>query len=303
MIPLVSILTLNWNRKDDVLRTLEGIHSQTYANKELIVVDNGSADNSVQEIAARYPEVRIVALPENLGVEGYNRGMKEARGEYLLLIDNDMDLLQKDTLEQIVSCFQSNPRLGCAALQVRDSTQETLSPNNPKYWEEQGDDERGYPCSAFDGGGAAFRRDVLQQTGYYLAEFFVYHSEVDLSTRIWDSGYEIRYFPRMAVSHRESQVSRNLDLQTYYSTRNYLWYVWLYYPPGRGIWETFHFLQRSFLQNLRKGKPMRSWWKGVWKAAAGWSGVSALRRPARAETIRWMQKLRIMDRQRKEIAR
>lgn len=300
MNPLVSILTLNWNRKADVLRTLAGLRAQTYEPKEIIVVDNGSTDGSAEEIALRFPEARIVALSRNEGVAGYNRGMQEARGEYLLLIDNDMDLLQTDTIQHIVQCFSDNPKLGCAALQVRDQTQKNLSPNNPKYWEERGNDEGGYPCSAFDGGGAAFRKDILKEIGHYLPEFFVYHSEVDLSTRIWNAGYEIRYFPTIAVSHRESPVSRNVGLQTFYSTRNYLWYVWIYYPFGMGLYETLHFLQRSFLQNMRKGKPLGAWMNGAWRALIGWPRISRLRQPARPETLRWMQELRVHDRLRKQ---
>ena len=97
-------------------------------------------------------------------------------------------------------------KLGAIALQVREARRK-LSPNNPKYWVEKGNDLEGYPCSTFDGGGVAFRKDILKQTGVYLPEFFVYHSEVDLATRIWDADYEIRYFPDIAVSHRESPTS------------------------------------------------------------------------------------------------
>jgi len=142
---------------------------------------------------------------------------------------------------------------------VRERDQKALSPNNPKYWQERGNETEGFPCSTFDGGGVAFRKSVIQQVGPYLAEFFVYHSEVDLSTRIWDAGYEIRYFPAIAVSHRESSVSRNEFRQIFYSTRNYFWYVWIYYPFFMGFAETIHFAQRSFVRNLRHTKPVSAW--------------------------------------------
>lgn len=302
MNPTFSIITLNWNRRDDLDRTLRLILQQTYRPMEVIVVDNGSTDGSVDHVKKTFPDVRLVALPENTGVEGYNQGLREARGEFVLLVDNDMDLLQNDTLEKALAFFENNPKVGSIALQVRLEDRERLSPNNPKYWEERGDAEHGYPCSAFDGGGVAFRAGVLKQVGLYLAEFFVYHSEVELSTRIWDAGFEIRYYPGIAVSHRHSPVSRNQKTHTFYATRNYLWYVWIYYPIRMNLFETFHFLQRSFFQNLRGGKPMGSWLRGVFAAVFTWGKVSGHRHPARPETIRWMQQLRDEDRKRKQLA-
>jgi len=300
--PLFSIITLNWNRKEDVLRTLKTITAQTYPKKEILVVDNGSRDGSVAAIREAFPDVRVLDLGKNLGVAGYNEGMKIVSGEYLMLIDNDMELLQNDSLESIAAYFDANPKLGAAGMQVRDHTGVALSPNNPKYWEEQGDEARGYPCSTFDGGGVAIRKSVLDQVGLYLPQFFVYHSEVDLSTRIWDAGYEIRYFPRVAVWHRESPVSRNPALHTFYATRNYLWYVWIYYPAALAIHESLHFLQRSFLQTLRARRPIASWAKGVLTAAWRWPRLGVTRKPARKATIQWMQQLREKDRQRKEKA-
>jgi GT2 family glycosyltransferase len=300
MNPLVSVITLNWNRKEDLSRTLSLIHKQTYEPKEILMVDNGSTDGSVESIQQSFPSVKIITLPENRGVQGYNEGISSASGNILLLIDNDMDLLQEDSLGKIVNKFESNPKLGVVALQVRECSSNELSPNNPKYWDEKGNDNAGYPCSTFDGGGVAFRKEVLAQTGSYLPQFFVYHSEVDLSTRIWDAGYEIRYFPEIAVCHRESQVARNLARQTMYTTRNYLWYVWIYYPRNMIVAETFDFLQRSFIQNLRMHKPIGSWFRGVVAAIWSWNSVKHLRKPVRRETIEWMQLLRDKDRERKE---
>ena len=300
MNPLVSVITLNWNRKEDVKQTLSLILKQTYKPKEILMVDNGSTDGSVESIQQSFPEVRIISLPENRGVQGYNEGICSVAGDILLLIDNDMDLLEEDSLETIVNKFESNPKLGVVALQVRECSNNQLSANNPKYWAEKGNDTAGYPCSTFDGGGVAFRQEVLKQTGPYLSQFFVYHSEVDLSTRIWDAGYEIRYFPEIAVCHRASAVARNLQRQTMYTARNYLWYVWIYYPRNMIFSETFDFLQRSFIQNLRTHKPIGSWLRGVTTAIFGWNKIKNLRKPVRRETIEWMQLLRDKDRERKE---
>ncbi|HSE40068.1 MAG TPA: glycosyltransferase family 2 protein [Acidobacteriota bacterium] len=299
MKPLVSIITLNWNRKDDVARTLSLIQEQTYEPKEILMVDNGSTDGSVDLIRSSFPDVKVIALPKNTGVQGYNEGISAASGSIILLIDNDMDLLQKNTLDIIVEAFNQNPKLGAAALQVRELN-DNLSPNNPKYWNEKGNDREGYPSSTFDGGGVAFRKDVLAQTGGYLPDFFVYHSEVDLATRIWDAGFEIRHFPGVAVRHRESNVARDLYRQTMYSTRNYFWYVWIYYPGNMILGESLHFLQRNLIQNFRKGRSVSACIHGTFAALAGWPRIKRQRRPAKRETIEWMQLLRKKDTERKK---
>ena len=64
--------------------------------------------------------------------------------------------------------------------------------------------------------------------------------------------------------------------------------------------ETFDFLQRSFIQNLRTHKPIGAWFRGVTAAIFGWNKIKNLRKPVRRETIEWMQLLRDKDRERKE---
>jgi GT2 family glycosyltransferase len=279
---------------------LKLVLEQTYEPKEILMVDNGSTDGSVEAVKKSFSEIKIVALSENTGVRGYNEGMTAASGSILLLIDNDMDLQQKNTIEKIVTTFDKYPKIGAIALQVRDLDGK-LSPNNPKHWIEKGNDQEGYPSSTFDGGGVAFRKDVLIKVGMYLPEFFVYHSEVDLATRIWDAGFEIRYLPDITVTHRESPVSRNLYRQTMLSIRNYFWYVWIYYPRNMILGESMHFLQRSFIQNLRAGKPLTAWFHGVISAVVGWPRLRKERKPAHRETIEWMQLLREKDTERKKL--
>src|SRR5262245_18763149 len=101
MSALVSVITLNWNRKDDLLRTLYSIPHQTDEPQEIIVVDNGSTDGSAAEVRKRHPQVEAIELKHNEGVRGYNEGIQRARGDFIVLIDNDMDLLQTNTLERI----------------------------------------------------------------------------------------------------------------------------------------------------------------------------------------------------------
>src|SRR5262245_18840138 len=68
----VTIIVLNWNRRDDTLACLESLVQANLDGATVMVVDNGSRDGSVEAVRARFPEVRVVALPENHGFAGGN---------------------------------------------------------------------------------------------------------------------------------------------------------------------------------------------------------------------------------------
>src|ERR1035438_1504450 len=83
--PLVSVILLNWNGERHVHRCLEHVAAQTYSPIEVIVVDNGSSDGSIQKIKAQYPDHLYVENARNLGfATGMNQGFRVARGEYVL---------------------------------------------------------------------------------------------------------------------------------------------------------------------------------------------------------------------------
>ena len=87
--PLVSIIIVNWNRKEDLLFTLKKISVDTYTNLEVVIVDNGSNDGSTKEVPAKYPNYKYINLNSNLGCEeGYNVGVLNSKGEILIYLDS-----------------------------------------------------------------------------------------------------------------------------------------------------------------------------------------------------------------------
>jgi len=87
---LISVVILNYRRRSNLIRALESVREQSYAPREVIVVDNGSGDDLADFLAREFPEVRLIALPENIGCAGRNRGVAAARGEIVATIDNDV---------------------------------------------------------------------------------------------------------------------------------------------------------------------------------------------------------------------
>ena len=294
----VSVVTLTWNRRDDVAECLASVRAQTPAPAEIIVVDNAGTDGTAEMVERGFPEATVVHLTRNIGIAGYNEGMKRARGEIVALIDNDMTFTSRDALAGVVAAFEGNERLGCAAMGVDDARTGAVSDNNPKYDEAEGSDAEGYPTSVFDGGGVAFRRSALEESGYYPEDFFIYQNEIALATAIWNAGWEVRYFPRLRVAHKFSGAARPPRLYLFLWHRNYLWYFWRYLPWGLAVKETVAFLLVQTKRNLAR-RTMTVFACALASAIAGLPRILATRRPARSEVARRMQRIRVEDFRRK----
>src|SRR2546430_17636828 len=89
--PLVSIVIVNYKRREALTRSLAYARAQTYLNREIIVVDNNSQDDIRSFIAAHAPEVKLIELPRNSGAcGGRNAGMASATGSIVITLDNDI---------------------------------------------------------------------------------------------------------------------------------------------------------------------------------------------------------------------
>ncbi len=291
----VTVITLNWNRRDDLREVLRSVEAQTWQDREILVVDNGSTDGSLEMLRTEFRRtVRVMELGRNTGIIGYNTGVWAARGEFVVLIDNDMVFVEPDALEKMVRRLEAGPRLGAVACRVIHAQTGEISFNNPKYIEEGGDAESGYPASVFDGGGVGFRRRAWLETGGYPEEFFIYQNEVDLSTHLWNAGWEVRYFPDMTVAHKFSRAARPADLYFRLWPRNYLWYFWKYYPLRWGAGETLRLLWHGYRKARREAR-RRQWFMGVVDAFLGLPRILPRRRPVRPDVLVRMEAIRVGD--------
>jgi len=116
---LVSILIVNHNGRHHLPELLSSIAEQTYRNFEIILVDNASSDGSLEMLRSDYPEVKVVALSENVGfAEANNIAAEEAIGDYLLLLNNDMRV-ETNLLAALVGCLESDPSIGAVGPKIR----------------------------------------------------------------------------------------------------------------------------------------------------------------------------------------
>lgn len=240
-IPLVSIITVNYNGKAVTAELLASLRRFPYPRLEIIVVDNASREDPSEWLRARYPEIKMIRSDKNLGFAGGNNlGVAASTGDYLFFINNDAEVTQ-DALPRLLQLFQERPRLGIVSpLLVYENTQPTtqldtiqyagttpvhpltarnttigaMEPDNGQYNEPR--------QTAYAHGAAMLMpREVLENVGTMYEGFFLYYEELDWCERIRKAGYEIYIEPRAKIIHKESiAVGKTSTLKTYYITRN-----------------------------------------------------------------------------------
>jgi GT2 family glycosyltransferase len=189
--PRISIVVLNYNKREDLDRNLRRLREIPFESKEIIVVDNASTDGSVEMIREEFPEVKLIASPTNDGVaKGRNRGFRAARGEYVIYLDDD-SVAPVDVCEQVVGQFEARPEVGCLAFLVREVPFDRF-PN--KY------DDVEY-LGNYNGAGHAFRKDCLERIGYLEEMYFFGGEEIDSSLALLNEGFKTRYTPEVVIDH------------------------------------------------------------------------------------------------------
>lgn len=229
---LVSIVVLSWNRKRELRETLERVRGLPDRPRELIVVDNGSSDGSAEMVRQLFPEVRLLALPQNVGINGLNAGLEIAQGEVIVLLDDDSHPVP-GALTHLVVAFGRDATLGIAACRIEGP---------PGWWEAKWPWESPVPGAevpTFIGCGVGLRHAALLRAGYFDAAFFLYQNELDLAARVVDVGYRVRYFPEIRFIHSVSPSNRSSRREEYYGLRNLLWVLWKYFPYREAALLTF----------------------------------------------------------------
>jgi len=164
--PLVTVVIPNWNGAVHLPTCLESLRRQTFRDFEVIVVDNGSSDESLALLARDYPEVQVLALGENRGFAGAcNAGIRAARGEFIVLLNNDTEA-DPHWLEEVVAAFGRHPEAGLVASKMRlfdrrdvlhtagDYYRVDGRPGNRGVWRPTGASTTGRSTSSAPAGGA-----------------------------------------------------------------------------------------------------------------------------------------------------
>lgn len=214
-IPKVTILIPNYNGKKWLEQCLPTIYKATYRNFEVLVVNNGSTDDSAQFLKKNYPNVRIVEIKKNRGYAGANNfGIRYAKGKYVLFLNNDTTVTP-NFLEPLVEKIESDKKIGAVQPQIRHMVQRNVIDSigsfftftgflyHYGYFQRHREKKYQKELSVYSVKGACFlmkKKDYIDIGG--IDESFVtYVEESDLCHRILLSGKKIIYVPQSVVYH------------------------------------------------------------------------------------------------------
>lgn len=222
----ISVVVPNWNGRDLLERCLESLMVQDYANFEVILVDNGSTDGSVDYVRANYPAVRVVSSHANLGYAGgCNLGASNAKGEYVLLLNNDTKLSRTllSRLARVLDVYPSIAAVSGVTVEALETAENTV-PRIPilgvtaKHFVGPYD-----PAELFYAPGTCvmYRRNVVSQP--FDPDYFAYDEDVYLSWRLRLLGYDVAIDINAYFEHEPFSTSRRIKNYVTFSGERNRW--------------------------------------------------------------------------------
>lgn len=189
--PFVSLLVVNFNGKDIMKVCLPSLFRMDYPKDryEVIVVDNGSTDGSVEFLKEHYPKIKIVQNSKNLGYVGINEGIKFCRGTYIYFLNNDLTL-KKDCLKHMIQEIENDDSIGMVAHNTVNYFDRRIVSGGT--WVSRAmycghypkDDDKLTKVIPYLGGGVV-RKSVISEYGYLFDPgYFIYAEDLDLGLRI-----------------------------------------------------------------------------------------------------------------------
>ena len=246
-LPLVSIIIPHQAGTDVLIACLDSVvRDASYPRYEILLVDNGSSDGSVQAAKERFPQLNVLRLEENQGYAGgCNRGIEASRGDYVLLLNNDT-VVDPSFLTELVKVAEERSDVGML---------------NPKIWFYDFPDLLWYAggrISFFKGvehfgfkkrcgpeldrqqevtfiTGCAFliKRAVLEKVGPLDDRLFIYCEDLDWSFKVREAGFKGLYVPESVIWHKEgidTKKNKSNAFRKYLGTRNLLLVFYRHFP-------------------------------------------------------------------------
>jgi GT2 family glycosyltransferase len=234
---LVSIIIANWNGRHLLPGCLDALRLQTRPPDEVLIVDNASTDDSIPFISQEYPWATVLPLPRNLGLAGAtNAGIARSRGDILVTLNNDT-IPEPTWLAALCAPFAHDARLGSTMSTMLFAHAPTRIASAGLAVHRNGlvlDDLLGAshgelaaqprPIFGPSAGAAAYRRAMLEDTGAFDEDFFMYLEDADLAWRGRLRGWDSLHVPDAATLHIYSASSgQGSPLKQYHLARNRLW--------------------------------------------------------------------------------
>jgi GT2 family glycosyltransferase len=290
----VAIILVNWNSyalTNDCIQSLKQTSSKDF---DIIVVDNGSQDDSGLQLKTAHPDIILLSAGANLGFTGGNNlGMRYAVAQnypYTFLLNNDT-FVEPDFLDPLIQYMDTNTAIGAVQPRIFFHHNRNLIWNNGSFYSpftgrtytrsyqrtEPNPDMRPQQVDWITGCAFFIRTEILKQTGLFAENFFIYFEDVDLSFRIKKAGYALCYIPQSVIYHiageshkkpvkgKEGRLSAKVH---YLHTRNNIWFLKKHTPipylPTVCLYNFFYLIgvMAYFVARLRFQK-LQAVWKGI----------------------------------------
>lgn len=261
--PLVSAVVVNWNGVGCIDACLDSVLRQSWPALEIIVVDNGSRDGSLELLRTRYgSRITLIESPVNLGFAGGNNlGIRAAKGVYVVLLNNDA-VAEADWVAALVRAAEADPRVGMCASKILllgadgliDSAgllisadgigrgRGRLEPDGERY---AGAEDALIPSAC----AALYRRAMLDEIGLFDEDFFAYCEDSDLGLRGRLAGWTCRYVPDAVVHHGYSRSTAPYStFKAFHVERNRCFVVLKCFPVGAILASVPYTIARYALQ-------------------------------------------------------
>jgi GT2 family glycosyltransferase len=236
--PRVCVVICNYNGKADTLACLESLRHDTYPDKQIVLIDNGSTDGSAEAVAATFAEVSIVRMPLNGGFTGGNnvglRRAMNAGAKYVFWLNNDTTI-EPTTIEELVRAAEEHGEFALLTPMIHYAA----DPSRPWFAGSALDLEHGVAVHdntvppapdapiqeiPWSTGCAMFApAELMSRLGGFDERFFLYWEDVDLSLRVRATGRRIGLVPSARIYHKVSATASRLrGMSRYYYVRNSL---------------------------------------------------------------------------------
>lgn len=261
MIPEIklSIVFLNFNKLIETKLTSETLQNlcKNRDDIEVIAVDNGSVDGTAEFLQAQ-PNIISILLPDNTGIAGYSVGFQKAKGEYILVLDDDSSPTTLDDIDKVLERFTQNAHIGIIAAHI-------ITPEGPPQWSWHLPKTDQFSQSPFFiGCGFIIRRSLFKEMNWYPENFFLYQNEVGVSFQARLLGYDIYYDPDFVITHRGKPSLRPGWRRIFYPTRNTLWLIRGYYPQPQASYMIMSRVIIGFIRAIHFGE-IKPYFKGVYE--------------------------------------
>ena len=229
---LVSVIILNYNAGKLLLDCVESIKKSKYNNLEIIVVDNISSDNSQTECKEKFPDIKLIQNDENFGYcEGNNIGIRNAKGEYIIVLNPDT-IVEENSINELVSAYKEigdglfQPKiLSLNEEDVLQSTGNMIQIFGFGFARDKGErnaeKEEKIEKIGYASGTCLFTsKRIFEKIGYFDKFLFLYHDDLDLGWRASQMGINSYYVPKSKIFHVESYSLKWSSKKFYWLERN-----------------------------------------------------------------------------------